>query len=127
MTTNSQLSTTESKKQKQKQTKQTTRTGTESQVWGSFRGLSAWRGKGEKRGNGAGTKQRNWQEQNRQGDVKNKIGKGEAKELKCMTHGHELRGEVAGGNGHTRQRGAKREKLGNCISIITKTFFKNPK
>ena len=44
-----------------------------------------------------------------------------------MTHGHELRGEVAGGNGHTRQRGAKREKLGNCISIITKTFLKNPK
>ena len=31
MTTNSQLSTTEHKKQKQKQTKQTTRTGTESQ------------------------------------------------------------------------------------------------
>ena len=30
MTTNSQLSTTKSKKQKQKQTKQTTRTGTES-------------------------------------------------------------------------------------------------
>ena len=33
MTTNSQLSTTEAKKQKQKQTKQTTRTGTESQKW----------------------------------------------------------------------------------------------
>ena len=31
MTTNSQLSITEPKKQKQKQTKQTTRTGTESQ------------------------------------------------------------------------------------------------
>ena len=35
MTTNSQLSTTEPKNQKQKQTKQTTRTGTESQNWRS--------------------------------------------------------------------------------------------
>ena len=36
MTTNSQLSTTEpKKKQKQKQTKQTTRTGIESQIWRS--------------------------------------------------------------------------------------------
>ena len=33
MTTNSQLSTTEPKNQKLKQTKQTTRTGTESQKW----------------------------------------------------------------------------------------------
>ena len=43
MTTNAQLSTTESKKQKQ--TKQTTRTGTESQKWRSHAGLSAGRGK----------------------------------------------------------------------------------
>ena len=28
---------------------------------------------------------------NRQGEVKNSIGSGEAKELICMTHGHELR------------------------------------
>ena len=41
--------------------------------------------------------------QNRQGGVKNSIGNGEAKELICMTHGHELRegrwvgGEVQGG------------------------------
>ena len=48
MTTNSQLSTTEPKKtQKQKQTKQTTRTGTESQKWRSHGGLSAGRGRGE--------------------------------------------------------------------------------
>ena len=39
MTTNSQLLTTEPKK-KQKQTKQTTRTGTESQKWRSHGGLS---------------------------------------------------------------------------------------
>ena len=46
MTTNSQLSTAKPKIQKQKQTKQTTRTGTESQKWRSHEGLSAgeWEG-----------------------------------------------------------------------------------
>ena len=50
MTTNSQLLTT-TVKQKQKQTKQTTRTGTEPQKWRSHGGLSAgeWEGReGEK-------------------------------------------------------------------------------
>ena len=47
MTTNSQLSATEPKTEKQKQTKQTTRIGTESKIWRSFGGLSAGRGKGE--------------------------------------------------------------------------------
>ena len=47
MTTNAQLSTTEPKKQKQ--TKQTTRTGTESQKWRSHGVLSVGRGRrGEK-------------------------------------------------------------------------------
>ena len=47
MTTNSQLSTTEPKKNKNvKQTKQTTRTGTESQKWISHRGLSVGKGQG---------------------------------------------------------------------------------
>ena len=50
MTTNSQLSTTEAKKQKQKQTKQTTRTGTESQKWRSHTRLSVWGGRGGKMG-----------------------------------------------------------------------------
>ena len=45
MTTNSQLSTTESKKTKAK-TKQTTRTETESQKWRSHGGLTAGRGGG---------------------------------------------------------------------------------
>ena len=31
------------------------------------------------------------------GMVKNSIGNGEAKELICMTHGHDLRGGNAGG------------------------------
>ena len=43
MTTNSQLSTNKPK-EKQKQTKQTTRTGTESQKWRSHEGLSIGRG-----------------------------------------------------------------------------------
>ena len=52
MATSSQLSTIESKKQ----TKQTSRTETESQKWRSFRGLSAGREKVQNRGKGAGTK-----------------------------------------------------------------------
>ena len=59
MTTNSQLSTTEPKK-KQKQTKQTTRTGTESQKWRSHGGLSAWRGREENRGKGRRNKKHKW-------------------------------------------------------------------
>ena len=50
MTTNSQLSITEPKKQKQKQTKQTTRTGTESQKWRSHGGFSVGRRWEENRG-----------------------------------------------------------------------------
>ena len=57
MTTNSQLSTTEP--EKQKQTKQTTRTGTESQKWRSHGGLSAGRGRRES-GKGTGNKKHNW-------------------------------------------------------------------
>ena len=47
------------------------------------------------------------------GDIKNSIGNGEAKELICKTSGHELgRGKIAGGHGGPGWRGAKREKLG---------------
>ena len=49
-------------------------------------------GKGESGGKGTGNKQYNWQAQNRQGEVKNSIGNGEAKELIFTIHGHELRG-----------------------------------
>ena len=48
MTTNSQLSTTEPKTKTKKQTKQTTRTGTESQKWRSYRGLTMGSGGGER-------------------------------------------------------------------------------
>ena len=46
MTTNAQLSTTEPKKEMKTKTKQTTRTGTESDKWTSHGGFSVGRGKG---------------------------------------------------------------------------------
>ena len=70
MTTNSQLSTTDPNKQKQ--TKETTRTVTESQKWRSHGGLSAGR-RGENGEKGTRNKKHNWQVQNRQGEVKNSI------------------------------------------------------
>ena len=56
MTTNSQLSATEPKTEKQKQTKQTTRTGTEPQKWRSHRGLSVGEWAGERGGKGTENK-----------------------------------------------------------------------
>ena len=60
MTTNAQLSTTEPKKQKQ--TKQTTRIGIESQKWKSQGGLSAGREweRGENGGKSIGNKKHKW-------------------------------------------------------------------
>ena len=47
--------------------------------------------------------------------VKNSIGNGEAKEVICMTHGHELRGGNAGGRG-CRVKGDKgEEKMGTTV------------
>ena len=54
MTTNSQLSTTDPKKQKK--TKQMTRTGTEVEKWRSHGGLSVGRGRRENGGKGTGNK-----------------------------------------------------------------------
>ena len=56
MATNVQSSTTESKKQ----TKQTSRTGTESQIWRSFGGLSAERGRRRMRDKVRGLRSTNW-------------------------------------------------------------------
>ena len=66
----------------------------------------------ENEGKGTGNKKNKWKVQNRQGEIKNSIGNGEAKELTCMTHGHELRWEVgnAGGRRGTGQRGIKGRK-----------------
>ena len=115
MTTNSQLSTTELKKikQKQKQTKQTTRTGTEPEKWTSHGELSVGRRRAESQGKGTGNKKHKWQIGNRQGEVKNSTENGEAEELTCMSHGHELRLGNAGGRWDTGWRGIKgRKKIG---------------
>ena len=95
MTTNSQLLTT-TPKTKTKQTKQTTRTGTHSQKQRSHGGLSVRKGKEENEGKDTGDKKHKWQVQNKQGEIKDSIGNGEAKELICKTHGHELRGAGVG-------------------------------
>ena len=50
------------------------------------------RRRGENGVKGRGNKKHKWYLQNRQGEVKNSTGNGEAKELTCTTHGHELRG-----------------------------------
>ena len=58
MTTNSKLSTPEPKKKLK--TKQTIRTGTESQTWRSHGELSVGRGRRENGGKGTGNKKHKW-------------------------------------------------------------------
>ena len=50
------------------------------------------RGNVENMDKGTGIKKHNWWNKYRQGNVKNSVGNGEAKELICTTHGHKLRG-----------------------------------
>ena len=58
---------------------------------------------------GTRNKKHKWYIQNSQGEGKNSMGNGEAKELICMNHGHELRwGNI--GEGGCRAEGTKREK-----------------
>ena len=65
-------------------------------------------GNGEK---GTGNKKHKWKVQNRQGEVKNSMGNGEAKEFICTTHGHGVRRrnaeECVGG---CRRKGEKGEE-----------------
>ena len=49
------------------------------------------------------------------GEVKNSMGNGEAKELICMTHRHELKWENNGGRRGTGQRGIKGRKNGTIV------------
>ena len=71
-------------------------------------------------GKGARNNKHTWEAQSRQGEGKNSIGNGEAKELICTTHGHELRWEGSSG-----QRGIKVRKIwDNCNSIIYKIYIK---
>ena len=60
--------------------------------------------------------------ENRQGEGKNTIGNVEAKELTCMTHGHELTGWNAGER--WVQGGIKGRKNWDIFdSIINKIYF----
>ena len=88
MTANSQLLTTTPKTK----TKANNQNRKESQKWRSHGRLSAGEWEGERGGKGTENKQHKWQVENRQGEVKNSIGNVEAKELICVTHGHELKG-----------------------------------
>ena len=86
-----------------------------------------WEGRGERMGEkGTGKNKHNWQAQNIQGDVKKSIGNGEAKELLCTTHGHELRGGTLEGE-VCRVEGDKgdKKKWDNGNSIINKIQLKN--
>ena len=49
------------------------------------------------------------------GEIKNSMGNEEAKELICMTHGHELRWGNAGGRGCAGRRGRKGRKNGTTV------------
>ena len=111
MATNSKLSTNEPKNKKQKQTKQINRTGTESQKWRSHGRLLVGREWGEMGEKVQGIKSINGSYKIDRGEVKNSMGNGEAKELICMTHGHELRGRNVGGRREgAGQRGIKGKK-----------------
>ena len=84
--------------------------------------------KGEKRGKGAGVKKHKRQEQNRQGEVKNSMGKGETRELTHRTHGHELRwGVLHKGLGILGGGGQRGKNWDNCHSIINKMYLKPEK
>ena len=68
---------------------------------------------GENGEKGTGNKKHNWEAQNRQREVKNSIGNGEAKELICTTYVHELSGGIAGGREWSGRKGIKeRKKMG---------------
>ena len=111
MATSAQLSTTECKKQ----TKQTSKTGTESQIWRPFGGLSAGRGKGENGGNGAGINKYKLVCTKQTGDVKN------------TTHGHELREGLLEGMRLLGRGGQRGKNWDSCNSIINKIYFKKRK
>ena len=96
MTANSQLLTTTPKTK----TKANNQNRKEPWKWRSHGGLSA----GEWEGREGGKVQ---------GEVKNSIGNVEAKELICMTHGHELQGGNVGGRGCAGWRGREGGKWGN--------------
>ena len=80
-------------------------------------------GTGKEWGKGTENKQHKLQVENRQGEGKNNIGNVEAKELVCVTHGHELQGVNVGWRGWAGWSGLKGGKQDNCNNIINKYIF----
>ena len=99
MTTNSQLLTT--KPTTNKQTNKLSKQLEQEQIHRNGDHMEGYQGGNGRRRVGKGTenKQHKWEVENRQWEVKNSIGNGEANELICTIHGHELKGENAGGRG----------------------------
>ena len=83
----------------------------------TWRAIGREEERGENGGKGTGNKKHNRQPQSRQGEVKNSIGNGEAKELICTTHGHELKDGRMLGCGGCREEEDKEEKK-NGTTII---------
>ena len=77
--------------------------------------MEGYLGRRENGVKGTGNKKHSWQVQNREGEVKNSVGNGEAKELICMIHGHELRWGNDGGSGDTGWKGIKERKNGTTV------------
>ena len=96
-------------------TKQTTRTGTESEKWTSHGGFSVRKGREEQGEKGTVKKNHNWQACNRWGEVKNGIGKREFTELIRTTDGHEPKVGDAEGLWGAGLRGDKRGKFGKTV------------
>ena len=108
MTTNSQLSALNLKKQKQNKLSKQLKQEPNHRNGDHMDGYQ-WGGGGVSIGN----KKHNWQVQNRQGQFKNSIRNGEAKEFVCTNHGHELRGRKMLVGEECRVEGDKgEEKMG---------------
>ena len=113
MTINSQPSTTESKKKKNKkklskqlEQEQNHRNGDHMDSYQQGGGEG---GGGERGGKGTENKKHQSYVENRQGESKNSIGNGEAKELICITHGHKVREGLLEGGGTPGREGQRRK------------------
>ena len=114
MTTNSQLLTTTPKNKNKKKNKLNKQQEQNHRNGDHMEGYQQGSGRG-RGGEGTENKQHKWQVESRQGEAKNNIGNVEAKELICMTHGHELKGGNVCRRGCAGQRGMKG---GNGTTVI---------
>ena len=124
MTINSQLSTTEPKKKKK--TKRRTRTGTESQKWISYRGLSAGKWSRQNGGKGTENQKHKWQVQNR-GRLRIIQEMEKPKNVYVQSMDMNQGDRSTGGRGGTVWKGVKgRKKWDSCnstINILSRIYF----